>query len=70
MEMNHIHFFSVTIESVGYDAQRALLEVKLMQGSRIYRYREVPEEVWYRFRETASPDIFYRRYICGCFKEV
>lgn len=69
MEMRHVSFFSGLIETAGYDAQRALLEVKLAADGRICRYREVPEDIWYRFRENASPDAYYRRYICGCFLE-
>lgn len=67
--MKYVSFFSALIESAGYDAQCALLEVRLAADGRIYRYREVPEEVWYRFRENVSPDAYYRRYICGCFPE-
>ncbi len=66
--MRHVIFFGTLIETAGYDAQCALLEVKLMSGG-VYRYREVPEDIWYRLRENASPDIYYRRYICGCFPE-
>lgn len=68
-EMKHVSFFSGLIETAGYDAQCALLEVKLAVDGKIRRYSEVPEEVWYRFRENASPDIYYRRYICGRFLE-
>lgn len=68
--MKYINFFSELIEAVGYDAQCALLEVKLFADGSIHRYEEVPEEVWYRLRENDSPDIYYRRYICGCFREV
>lgn len=67
--MLYVSFFSALIEMAGYDAQCALLEVKLAAGGRIFRYREVPEDVWYRLRENVSPDAYYRRYICGCFPE-
>lgn len=67
--MTYVNVFSALIETVGYDAQCALLEVRLTAEGRVCRYREVPEEIWYCFRENASPDVYYRRYICGCFPE-
>ena len=62
-------FCSTYIDSIGYDAQRALLAVKMIRTGRVRWYADVPEEVWYRFRESASPDLYYRRYICGHFRE-
>ena len=69
MRMRYVNFFSALIETAGYDAQCALLEIRLAADGRVCRYREVPEEIWYRFRENVSPDTYYRRYICGCFPE-
>lgn len=66
--MRHVIFFGALVETAGYDAQCAMLEVKLTTGD-ICRYREVPEDIWYRFREAPSPDRYYRRYICGYFPE-
>lgn len=63
-------FCSTYIDAIGYDAQRALLEVRMAGNGRIRRYADVPEEIWYRFRESASPDIYYRRCICGHFREM
>ena len=62
-------FCSTYIDAIGYDAQRALLEVRMARNGRIRRYTDVPEEIWYRFRESASPDMYYRRCICGHFRE-
>lgn len=62
-------FCSTYIDAIGYDAQRALLEVRMAQNGRIRRYLNVPEEVWYQFRESANPDMYYRRCICGHFRE-
>ena len=63
-------FCSTYIDAIGYDAQRAMLEVRMARSGRIRRYADVPEEIWYRFRESASPDIYYRRCICGHFREM
>ena len=62
-------FSSTYIEAIGYDAQRELLEVRMTGSGKVKRYANVPEEIWYRFRESADPDIYYRRYICGRFPE-
>lgn len=62
-------FCSTYIEAIGYNAQRAILEVRMAKNGQIRRYTDVPEEVWYRFRESASPDMYYRRCICGHFRE-
>lgn len=62
-------FSSTYIEAIGYDAQCALLEVRMANNGRLRRYVNVPEEVWYQFRESANPDMYYRRCICGHFRE-
>ncbi len=62
-------FCSAYIDAIGYDAQCELLEVRLIGSGKIRRYVNVPEEVWYQFRESASPDIYYRSCICGHFPE-
>lgn len=63
-------FCSTYIDAIGYDAQRALLEVRLVRNGRVRRYIDVPEETWYQFRESLSPDNYYRRFICGHFQEM
>lgn len=62
-------FYCTYIDAIGYDAQRELLEVRLNNNRRVKRYVNVPEEIWYQFRESADPDIYYRRCICGHFPE-
>lgn len=39
-------------------------------NGRLRRYVDVPEDVWYQFRESANPDMYYRRCICGHFREM
>ena len=65
----YIGFYSALIEFAGYDPQRALLAVKLVNNGGIRKYIGVPEEIWYRLREKNNPDVYYRRYICGSFQE-
>lgn len=67
--INVFSFNSTYIEAIGYDAQRKLLEVRTNNNDKIKRYANVPEEIWYQLRESADPDIYYRRCICGHFPE-
>ena len=62
-------FYCMNIDAIGYDAQRELLEVRLNNNGKVKRYVNVPEEIWYQFRESANPDIYYRRCICGHIPE-
>lgn len=67
--IKHISFYSALIETMGYDPQCALLEIKLLSDGKIRQYKNVPEHVWYRLREDYHPD-YYRRHICGRYTEV
>ncbi len=68
--IKHISFYSTLIETVGYDPQRALLEIKLLSDGKIRQYQDVPENVWYRLRWEYHPDSYYRRFICGSYEEI
>lgn len=65
----YVNFFSALIESIGYDPQRALLEVRLQREGRVRQYEDVPEDIWYGLRENNYPDMYYRRHICGHYRE-
>lgn len=67
--IRHISFYSSLIETIGYDPQCAILEVKLLADDKIRRYIDVPEIIWYRFRDNNHPDSYFRRYICGRYAE-
>lgn len=67
--MKHISFYSGFIETMGYDPQCAILEIRLAGDGKLRRYCNVPESIWYRLRESYRPDIFYHRYICGRYAE-
>ncbi len=62
-------FAAVAIASAGYDAQYAVLEVEFAGDGQIWQYLGVPEELWYRFKKEAVPDIFFHSYIKGCYTE-
>ena len=67
--IKHIGFYSTLIETMGYDPQCALLEVKLICDRKIRQYENVPEYIWYHLREDYHPDVYYRRYVCGRYEE-
>lgn len=67
--IKHISFYSGLIETLGYDPQYALLEVRLVSDRKVRQYSDVPEEIWYSLRQNYHPDTYYRRYICGCYSE-
>ncbi len=68
-KIKHISFYTTLIETIGYDPQCAILEVKLVSDGKIRQYKNVPENVWYRLREEYHSDSYYRRYICGRYVE-
>ncbi|WP_330687555.1 KTSC domain-containing protein [uncultured Acetatifactor sp.] len=67
--IRHISFYSGIIQTMGYDPQYALLEIRLVGDGKVRQYSDVPEETWYHLRESYHPDTYYHRHICGCYKE-
>lgn len=68
--IKHISFYTSLIQSMGYDPQCALLEIRLLYDGKIRQYQDVPEDIWYRMRDHFHPDNYFRRHICGRFEEV
>ncbi len=68
-KIKHISFYSGLIETLGYDPQRAILEIRLLSDGKIRRYENVPESAWYHLRQDKHPDTYFRRYICGRYTE-
>ena len=68
-KIKHISFYSTLIQTIGYDPQSAIMEVRLLSDGKIRRYENVPEYIWYRLREDYHPDTYYRRNVCGRFVE-
>lgn len=67
--MYRCKFGGTLIATAGYDAQCALLEVEFVQGGQVWQYFNVPEEIWYRFKNVEVPDVFFHRSIKGCYEE-
>lgn len=55
--------------SAGYDPQLQLLEIEFASDGQIWRFENVPEEVWYQFRQHHLPEIFFHNFIMGCYPE-
>lgn len=62
-------FRSMHIERICYDLQCEVLGIRLRKDMGIIHYFDVPEEIWYRFRESASPDLYYHCCIHGHYPE-
>ena len=67
--IKHISIQSGLIETMGYEPQHALLEIRLSSNGKVWQYRDVPEDVWYQLREDHHPDAYFRRYVCGPYRE-
>lgn len=67
--MLRCRFGGTLIAAAGYDAQRAVLEIEFVQGGQVLQYYNVPEEIWYRFKNVDVPDLFFHRSIKGCYEE-
>lgn len=46
-----------------------LLEIEFASDGQIWRFENVPEEIWYQFRKHHLPEIFFRNFIMGCYPE-
>lgn len=53
---------STVISSFHYDAARKILKVIFVSGM-VYAYKQVPEEVYEKFKTAFSKGIFLNRYI-------
>lgn len=68
--MYRCRFGGNIIDSAGYDAQCAILEVRFSSDGVVCRYLDVPEDTWYCFKEECKPDDFFQRFIKGKFYEI
>jgi hypothetical protein len=53
---------SSSLRSIGYDAATSTLEVEFRNGS-VYRYANVPTELWARFRRAPSTGKFFQDHV-------
>ncbi|MCR5256057.1 MAG: KTSC domain-containing protein [Acetatifactor sp.] len=67
--MKRCKFASSTIASAGYDPIRTILEVEFVQGGEVLQYENVPEDIWYLFKDHFLPDAFFNKLIKGRYNE-
>ena len=58
---------SSSLRSVGYDAATLTLEVEFRNGS-VYRYVNVPTELWASFRRAPSMGKFFQEHVRDQFE--
>jgi len=56
------------IQGIRYCPIRKLLEVQFKGEDTIYQYFDVPEEVWYNMRNTASIDMYFNAMIATGYR--
>ena len=54
---------SEAIKSVGYNEDKHLLEIELLESGKIYQYKEVPLEEYFDFMDAKSLGEYYNREI-------
>ncbi len=58
------------IRAAQYYPVRMILEIQFMEDNVIYQYLDVPEEVWYQFRNVPNIDIYFNSQIMCKYKVV
>lgn len=53
-KMKRIMWANPMIKSAGYDAQQQMLEIEFANNGQIWQFDNVPEDIWYRFRNSFS----------------
>jgi hypothetical protein len=51
---------SSSLRSIGYDRSTSALEVEFLNGA-VYRYEDVPPELWTEFRSSGSKGQFFQQ---------
>lgn len=59
---------ALNIKRIEYYPIRKLLEVQFQGEEGIYQYFDVPEEIWYNMRNTASVDMYFNIKIAACYR--
>jgi len=54
---------STAIKSIGYNEDKQLLEVEILETGRVYQYHDVPLEEYFDFMDAKSLEEYYNRVI-------
>ena len=60
---------SSSLKSIGYDRKTRTLEIEFANGG-VYRYEDVPAELWTELRQSASKGRFFQQRIRDHFPTV
>ncbi|MCH5275220.1 MAG: KTSC domain-containing protein [Lachnospiraceae bacterium] len=55
------------ISGAGYDALYAILELEFLPGGEIWQFYDVPEQVWYEWRQSKEAVVYFHTHIAGRF---
>jgi hypothetical protein len=59
---------STMIDSIGYDASSATLEIEFKSGA-VWQYYDFPESTWYEFDGAESQGKYFHTHIKGNYRE-
>lgn len=68
--MNREYVDSTMIASEGYDAQNSILEIEFKSTGAVWQYLNVPESLYFEFKNSASKGIFFNKNILGQYPEI
>lgn len=66
-EMQMFDFFDAYVVRGGYDALCQILELEIAEKG-VYRFFDVPEDVWYEFRRSDSLIGYVRKHLAGHYE--
>lgn len=66
-EIRMIDLFDTVISRGGYDPLCKVLDLELREIG-VYRFFEVPEDVWYELRKSFEPCEYLRKHVSGRFE--
>ena len=66
--MNMINVDSSAIQSIGYDAQTKVMQVKFHKNPKTYNFCNVPPHIFNSFLNAPSKGTFYDTYIKGNYQ--
>lgn len=55
------------ISGAGYDALCAVLELEFVSGGEIWQFYDVPEQIWYEWRQSREAIVYFHTRIAGRF---
>lgn len=55
------------IAGAGYDALCAILELEFLPEGEIWQFYDVPEQIWYEWRQSREAVVYFHTHIAGKF---